>query len=95
MNSEQLLLDKWRTLPLEKQQQVLAYLQAIDSDNLALKAESEEAYKPKTELGKKLWEIRCRSLEDNPKLLTWDEVDAEISDRRSEYGLLGATAFGR
>jgi hypothetical protein len=82
MNSEQLLLDKWRTLPLEKQQLVLDYVEELDSGKLAVKAESEEAYKPKTELGKKLWEIRRLSLANNPKLLTWDEVDAEISDRR-------------
>lgn len=84
MNSEQLLLDKWRTLPLEKQQQVWAYIQEIDGENLTVKAEIEEAYKPKTELGKKLWEIRCRSLANNPKLLTWDEIEAEISDLRGE-----------
>jgi hypothetical protein len=31
MNSEQLLLDKWRTLPLEKQQLVLDYVEELDS----------------------------------------------------------------
>jgi len=84
MNSEQLLLEKWHALPLEKQQLVLDYIQELDSEKFAVKAEGEKAYKPKTELGKKLWEIRCKSLANNPKLLTWDEVDAEISDRRGE-----------
>lgn len=86
MNSEQLLLNKWRTLPLEKQQQVLDYIQELDSGSLAVKIESEDAYKPQTELGKKLWEIRCGALANNPKLLTWDEIDAEVSDMRGERG---------
>lgn len=84
MNSEQLLLDKWRALPLEKQQQVLDFIQGIDRENLEVSWEAREAYQPKTELGKKLWEIRCRGLAEGYKLLTWDEIDKEISDLRGE-----------
>ncbi|MDY6803793.1 MAG: hypothetical protein SXA11_08310 [Cyanobacteriota bacterium] len=86
MNSEQVLLDKWRTLPLEKQRQVWDFIREIERTNPTLNGEGEGTYKPKTELGKKLWEIRCRSLADKPKLLTWDEIDEEISDIRGGRG---------
>ena len=82
MNSEQLLLDKWRALPLKKQQQVLDFIQGLDRENLEVTQEASEAYQPKTELGKKLWEIRCRGLAEGYKLLTLDEINKEISDRQ-------------
>ena len=84
MNSERLLLNKWRTLPLEKRQQVFDFIEELDRQKPEVDESSEEAYQPQTELGKKLWEIRCRSLADKPKLLTWDEINEEVSDRRGE-----------
>lgn len=84
MNSERLLLDKWRNLPLEQRQQVFDFIEGLDRQKLEVDKPSEEAYQPQTELGKKLWEIRRRSLAYGPKLLTWDEINEEVSDRRGE-----------
>ena len=84
MNSERLLLDKWRNLPLEKRQQVFDFIERLDREKPEVDELLEDAYQPQTELGKKLWEIRFRSLADKPKLLTWDEINEEVSDRRGE-----------
>ncbi|MGK7921749.1 MAG: hypothetical protein AB4080_17275 [Trichodesmium sp.] len=82
MNREQVLLDKWRTLPVEKQQEVLDLVEQFYRQNLDI--DREGIYQPKTEMGKKLWQIRSQALAKQPKLLTWDEIEAEISDRRGE-----------
>lgn len=43
-----------------------------------------EAYRPRTRLGKRLWEIRERILASNKRLLGWDDVEREIATRRGE-----------
>jgi hypothetical protein len=43
---------------------------------------------PKTPLGQRLWEIRARLIASRDKLLSWEEVDREVSERRGrEYEL--------
>ncbi|NEO58482.1 MAG: hypothetical protein F6K54_38790 [Okeania sp. SIO3B5] len=116
MNREQILLNKWRTLPLEKQPEVLDLVEQLYRQNqdikqahiyqpkrvhlifakilfsyifpvpcsqlrCSLKAiifwlySRIEMHPPKTDMGKKLWEIRCQALTEQSKLLTWDKID--------------------
>jgi len=39
---------------------------------------------PRTELGRKLWEIRRRIIESDTPLLDWDQITAEVAARRGE-----------
>ncbi|MGK7918900.1 MAG: hypothetical protein AB4080_02675 [Trichodesmium sp.] len=82
MNKEQILLNKWRTLPLEKQQEVLDLVEQLYRQNHDINQEN--IYQPQTEMGKKLWEISSRSLTKQSKLLTLDEINEEISESRRE-----------
>ena len=43
-----------------------------------------EVYKPKTRLGKKLWEIRKRIVASGTPLLGWEEIEKEVAERRDE-----------
>jgi hypothetical protein len=40
-------------------------------------------FKPKTELGKRLWAIRQRAIAEGMKLLNADELEKEILERRA------------
>ena len=39
-------------------------------------------YQPRTELGRKLIELRRAYIESGGKLVSWDEVNAEVRERR-------------
>ncbi|ACK71222.1 conserved hypothetical protein [Gloeothece citriformis PCC 7424] len=80
MTNEQILLETWRTLPSDKQLEVLKFIKSLQS-NPPL---PESSYQPKTELGKKLMLLRAKALEAQPPLLTWEELEREIADRRGE-----------
>ncbi|MDE5082298.1 MAG: hypothetical protein O4808_20035 [Trichodesmium sp. St17_bin3_1_1] len=53
MNREQVLLDKWRSLLVEKEQELLDLVEQFLRQNLDI--DRENIYEPKTEMGKKLW----------------------------------------
>lgn len=72
--NEQILLEKWQTLEPNEQEKVIAFI-----DDLKKKKSD---YQPKTELGKKLWELRLKSLGNQPLLNTWEEVEQELAERR-------------
>jgi len=85
--NEQLLLNKWHKLKSEDQERVLAFIDAIDPEKLEEKSSetTEIVYKPQTELGKKLWEIRQKIIKDpNIKLLDLDDIEAELDEIRSK-----------
>ena len=71
---EQLLLNKWQTLDADDQEKVIAFIDSLQ--------QKKADYQPKTELGKKLWELRLKSLGKQPLLNTWEEVDQELAQRR-------------
>jgi hypothetical protein len=73
MSKEEILLECWRELPIEAQEQVLALAQS-------LKPEAE--FVPQTALGKKLWEIRQRAIGNGITLLTEEELEQELVERR-------------
>ena len=84
MTTEQLLLTKWQSLDSEKQAQVLAFMDSLDKDNRQDNS-SLKTYQPKTDLGKKLWAIRQKMLQNSDvKLLDWDEIEAEVNEMRGK-----------
>jgi len=46
----------------------------------------ENAFNPKTELARCLWEIRTKIIASGEPLLNWDGIQKEISERRAERG---------
>jgi hypothetical protein len=46
---------------------------------------AESEYRPRTQLGRRLWELRQQILaEGNVELLDWDGVARELAERRGE-----------
>ena len=72
MNKEQELLEKWRKLPQEKQQQVLNLVESLE-EPIAAK---------ETALGSKLRQIRAKIEASGQPLLNAKEIELEVIDRR-------------
>ncbi|MES1026606.1 hypothetical protein ABN584_27310 [Gloeocapsa sp. BRSZ] len=72
MSAEQELLTKWRSLPQEKQEEVLDFVEFLYVKNSI----------SKTSLGERLRQIRSRIVADGEPLLTQDEIEKEIAIRR-------------
>lgn len=83
MGKEEQLLESWRELTPEKQQQVLEFVEALKSQSEAAAINTE--YIPKTPLAKKLWEIRQRAITSGIKLLNEAEIEQELAERRGGY----------
>jgi hypothetical protein len=83
MKTEQVLLEKWRSLPQEQQQRVLDLVETFWG---AEKSQDPVAfYQPKTSLGKRLKEIRAEILVSGESLLDWEGIDHEKNERRGGY----------
>ncbi len=81
MTNEQILLEKWRTLPSDKQQKVLAFITSLEKHPTHV----QPFYEPKTKIGKKLWQIRTQAIaEGKIELLDWEGIEKEIAERRGE-----------
>jgi hypothetical protein len=65
MNSEQELLTKWRSLPQEKQEKVLDFVEFLGLKNSA----------NKVPLGERLQQIRTRLVASGKNLLDEDEIE--------------------
>jgi hypothetical protein len=76
MGKEEQLLESWRELSPEAQDQVLQLAQSL---------KPEPEFVPQTPLGKKLWEIRQRVIAEGMKLLTEEELEQELAERRGGY----------
>jgi hypothetical protein len=74
MTTEELLLEKWRILTPDRQQEVLAL-----ADRLAMPSPNADS-----PLGEKLRAIRSRIVESGIPLLNDDELEREIAERRGE-----------
>lgn len=73
MSKEEQLLEYWRALSPEAQDRVLQLAQT-------LKLESE--FVPQTPLAKKLWEIRQEIVASGVPLLSEEELERELVERR-------------
>ncbi|MGV0102713.1 Addiction module component [Nostoc sp. DSM 114160] len=76
MSKEEQLLEYWRELSSEAQDKVLEFAQS-------LKPELE--FVPQTPLGKKLWEIRQRIVASGVPLLSDEELEQELAERRGGW----------
>ena len=81
MAEEKQLLERWRILTPEKQQQVLEFVESLQSESNA----AETGYTPQTPLAKKLWEIRQRAIASGLQLLSETEIEQELAERRGGY----------
>lgn len=77
MSPEQELLTKWRSLPQDKQEEVLDFVEFLRLKNSA----------NKTPLGERLRQIRSRIIASGKHLLDEDEIEKELASRRG--GLQG------
>jgi hypothetical protein len=72
MSAEQELLTKWRSLPQDKQEEVLDFVEFLYIKNSVNKAS----------LGERLRQIRSRIVASGEPLLSRDEIEKEIASRR-------------
>ena len=70
---EELLLNHWRELTAEQQQQVLGFMQSFGAQTQSL---------PRSPLGQRLRELRAKIVASGLPLLNDDELDQEIAERR-------------
>jgi hypothetical protein len=84
MTTEQLLLEKWRSLSPDKQQEVFDFVEFLQSRQESISESSSEP-KSKVDLGGQLQRIRERILASGVPLLTDIEIDQEIAERRGGY----------
>jgi hypothetical protein len=47
-----------------------------------------EEFEPRTELGRRLWELRKRIVSSGEPLLDWDDLEREVAERRGGAGEL-------
>ncbi|MEB3355889.1 MAG: hypothetical protein VKK04_04130 [Synechococcales bacterium] len=73
---EEQLLQCWRELSPEAQERVLQLAQSL---------KPEPEFMPQTPLGKKLWEIRQRIVKSGVPLLSDEELEQEIAERRGGW----------
>ena len=71
MSNEQQLLNKWRELPLDKQQQVLHFVESLNKQK-----------SDKNELGQRLRQIRARIVVNREPLLDREQIEQEVINRR-------------
>lgn len=76
MSKEEQLLEYWRELSSVAQDQVLQLAQSL---------KPQPEFVPQTPLGKKLWEIRQRAIAEGMQLLTEEELEQELTERRGGY----------
>lgn len=82
MSAEQELLEKWRELPQDKQQQVLEFVEFIHIKTVNAQLSNTN----KSQLGKSLRQIRAKIVASGEPLLTQDEIEKEIASRRGGFG---------
>jgi hypothetical protein len=82
MNNEQILLETWQTLTPDKQQEVIDFMQFLQqkypSKNELLNREKQE----RLEKVQKLQNIRDKIVASGEPLLTVDEIEKELLERR-------------
>jgi Protein of unknown function (DUF2281) len=71
VNAEQLLVEKWRSLPPVRKQEVIDFVEFLEarSDTKLVQTNSEAVSKPASNLGGKLQEIRNKIVSSSVTLL--------------------------
>lgn len=79
MSPEQELLAIWRTLPKEKQDEVLDFVQFLQVKTVKPQPATRAN---KSQLGQRLRQIRAEIVASGEHLLTRDELEKEMASRR-------------
>lgn len=91
MNAESLLLNKWRNLPVEKQQEVIDFVAFLEAQINGTIPKSDRPISPlnsqsdRSNFAAKLLEIRQKIVASGQPLLGPEEVEKEIAERRGGY----------
>lgn len=84
MNTEQLLLEKWRLLPPDKQQEVIDFVKFLElKKTSATKHKAEPKSKPS--LSERLRKRREAIVASGVPMLDWEGVEREKAERRGGY----------
>jgi hypothetical protein len=84
MSLEQLLLEKWRTLPPDKQQEAIDFIEVLKFKTPS-STQREAESKTKLPLGDRLQKIREEIVASGVSLLDWEGVEREKATRRGGY----------
>jgi hypothetical protein len=79
VSKEEVLLEYWRELPPDAQEQVLELAKSLNPN------QPEVQLVPQTPLGQKLWEIRQKIVASGVPLLSDEELAQEIAERRGGW----------
>lgn len=87
MNAEQILVEKWRSLPSERKQEVIDFVEFLESrsDASLVRPDVEAATMPASNLGERLQKIRNKIVSSGVPLLDWEGVEREKAERRGGY----------
>jgi aromatic ring-opening dioxygenase catalytic subunit (LigB family) len=84
MTVEQILLEKWRSLPPDKQQEVFDFVEFLQSRQVSL-SQKPALQEAQSKLGERLQQIREKIVASGTLLLTDEEIDREVAERRGGY----------
>ncbi|MBD2433765.1 MULTISPECIES: DUF2281 domain-containing protein [Fischerella] len=84
MSTEQLLLEKWRSLPLDKQQEVLDFVEFLEFRQTSTTRQPVESTS-KSKLGEHLRKIREEIIASGTPMLDWNGIEREKAERRGGY----------
>lgn len=84
MNTEQLLIEKWRSLPPDKQQEVIDFVEFLEVKKATITRQATKL-KSKSTLGERLQQIREEIVASGEPLLDWEGVEREKAERRGGY----------
>jgi hypothetical protein len=59
-------------------------IEPATSEHAERRGQDLPTYRPRTSLGQRLWSIRARLIASGEPLLTWDDIDRELAERRGE-----------
>ena len=84
MTTEQQLLETWRQLPKNRQQEVLDFAQFL-AERRSPSSALTQVSPGSSKLGDQLQSIRNRIVESGMPLLSREEIEQEVLDRRGGY----------
>jgi hypothetical protein len=87
MTIERVLLEKWRSLPPIRQQEVIDFIEFLECKQTLKETltKAEVQPQPRSLLGDRLRKIRAEIVASGTPLLDWSGVEREKAERRGGY----------
>jgi len=85
VNTEQRLVEKWRSLPPGRKQEVIDFVEFLESKSDKNFVLPDAVAKPVSNLGERLQKIRSKIVASGAPLLDWEGVEREKMERRGGY----------